>query len=153
MTSHSTPIYELDCPTRMFLVTVCLSDQDLVRLGWDHEQPSPFPISPAVAARAGLHRLCLRDQGLARRVCDLLDLRHLDTITFVRNSDPEDLERTAFQHGSQSEGSVLAAWAWALLTDAREDVKQLGRRMMAECYVRSMQQLVETPVATTTTLN
>jgi len=142
MSSLSKSLHELDCPTRMFLVSLCLSDADLTRLG---AMPVASPcggVSQRTAARAALHRACARSGPAARAMADLLDLRHLELVANVRALDACSIAALAEAHAREASGAELAGWAWALLTDPRPAVVLQGRLYMSECYVRGLQNLV-----------
>jgi len=144
----STPLSELDCPSRMFIVSLCLSDADLRAIDFLLDDPPPT-VSQATASRIALHRACARVPELAAHVSDLLDVRHMERVLEVRHAQPADLSERARELDAQSGGDVLAGWSWALLTDERTEVSTIGRRLMAECYVASLQRLssVEGPAA------
>ena len=133
---------ELDCPARMFLVSVCLNDVDLAQLGFHRFEP-PACVSRTTAGRTALHRMGEREPAIGSRVSDLLDLRHAAAVGYVRSSEGAALEPEVQDCAREGEGEQLAAWAWALLTDPREEVQLLGRRLMGECYVRGMRRLAE----------
>jgi hypothetical protein len=137
-------LQHLDCSTRMFLVSLCLADEDLSALGF---LPSDRSCGPGrrTAARAALHRILVCEPALARRVADLLDLRHLEQVAAVRAEEPHAIE-ARLQHGcDELGGEALAAWSWALFTDGRREVYLLGRRLMGECFVRAMGLLAAAP--------
>jgi hypothetical protein len=124
----------------MFLASLCLTDGDLAALGF---------LSPHVracerrrsAARVVLHRILAAEPGLAVRVADRLDLRHLDRVAQVRADDAGRLQVVLERGLHDLDGERLAGWAWALLTDPRPEMLLLGRRLMSECFVRGMQLL------------
>ena len=140
MSALSRPLHELDCPTRMFLASLCLSDADLEELGF-LPMARTRSVSPSTAARTALHRVCREDARVGRAVTDLLDLRHAETVLHVRSVDARVLESAARHLATEAEGERLCAWVWSLLTDPRDAVFRLGRRLMAECYVRGLQHL------------
>ena len=138
--SASLSLAQLDCSTRMFLASLCLTDRDLAELGF---------LSPHVracvrrrsAARAVLHRILGAEPALAVRVADRLDLRHVDRVVAVRADDVGALQAELERGLDGLDGERLAGWAWSLLTDPRPEVLLLGRRLMSECFVRGMQLL------------
>ena len=140
MYSFSKPLCELDCNVRMFVASLCLTDPDLQQLGLLPDKPR-WTVSDRTAARGSAHCLCKTDPSVARAITDLLDLRHSDVLMHVRAHTSGELLREAGLHATRSTGEELAAWAWALLTDPREDVASYGQRLMVACYVRGMQQL------------
>ena len=144
----SKSVGQLDCPERMFLTTLCLTDADLETLRVLPEGPECC-VSRDTAARTVLHRLCALEPGLSRGVTDLLDLRHASVVTHVRSCESAELAPVARSRGIASTGEELAGWAWALLTDPREEVTALGRRLMGECYVRGMRGLAASPTTGT----
>lgn len=146
MSALSRPLHELDCPTRMFLASLCLSDADLEELGF-LPMARARAVSPSTAARTALHRVCREDARVGRAVSDLLDLRHAATVLHVRSDDARVLESAVRRLGAEAGGARLCAWAWSLLTDPRDAAFRLGRRLMAECYVRGLQHLGATPSA------
>ena len=133
-------LHALDCSTRMFLVSLCLTDEDLRALGF---LPRQKACSDArhTAARAALHRIVVDEPALARAVSDRLDLRHVETVLAVRASEPEALSERCADAGGRVSGDELAGWAWALLTDGRPVVFAQGRRLMTECIVRGLRLL------------
>lgn len=118
MSPYSRSIQELDCPTRMFIASLCLTDADLDAIEFLPGTPE-CPVSRATAARSVLHRLCASEPRLARGVTDLLDLRHAAAVGHVRAQDPVELAAQARSRAESASGEELAGWAWALLTDPR----------------------------------
>ena len=83
--STRTTLGVLDAPTRMFLVSLCLRDADLVALGVFPTDPGCC-VSPATRARGVLQHMLTEDPELAHRVATLLDLRHADTVAAALQS-------------------------------------------------------------------
>jgi hypothetical protein len=124
----------------MFLMSLCLTDEDLTRFGVPLTH-THCCVSPSTAARSALHRVCAEEPDVARAVADMLDLRHLDLVTHVRAHTSDDLAEDARHRAQNATGDTLVGWAWALATDERPEVAVLGQRLMAEVYVRGLQLL------------
>jgi len=124
----------------MFLVSLCLGDQDLERLGATAACRHAC-VAPATAALSALHRVCAQDSAVARAVGDVLDLRHLERVLFVRDRSAAELRAEARGQARLGRGESLAGWAWALVTDDRPEVIALGQRLMADVYVRGLRSL------------
>lgn len=139
--SRSTPtLMHMGFTTRMFIACMCLHDADLERLGFMLDGQGCC-VSEPTRARSILHRLVAEDADLAGEVGDLLDVRHASVVLDVRSRSAEDLGGVARGTARAGLGEDLAGLAWALLTDPRDDVVQLGRNLMGECYVRGIQGL------------
>jgi hypothetical protein len=82
--------------------------------------------------RHRLHADCRRDSTLCRRVTDLLDLRHLDTVQFVRHSPLEAIEETVTTSLRAGLRGDLPGLLWATTTDPRAPVQELGRRLAGD---------------------
>lgn len=134
------PFQRLDCTTRMFIACLCVGDEDLRAFRLIPETP-PCCMSSETTARAAMHRLLLDDEGLAADLSTALDLRHIDTVEHVRASALGEVAQQARRVARVAEREELAGWAWALLRDARQDVRAAGNRLMAEVYVRGMRTL------------
>lgn len=141
---HS-PFHLLDCTTRMFISSLCLTSSDLRSLRLLPKEPGCC-VSAETTGRAAAHRLLAEDDGLAGEVATLLDLRHIDTVDHVRASCPRDVADHARTAARTASGPELEGWAWAMVRDARADVRLLGGRLMAETYVRGMRSLAEEAV-------
>ena len=142
----SRPVHTFDCQVRMFLASVCLTDDDLRDLGVFPRRRSAC-VSPHTVARSALHRLLGEPSELSRGVTDLLDVRHAATILEVRALEPERAAAEACARGRSASGERLAGWAWAFLTDPRPEVARAGRCLMGECYVRGMRLLSDDTAA------
>ena len=140
----SRSVQDLCCTTQSTLFNVCLAEGDLGRLGRWAECPNRLGFSPAVWWRASLHRAGQRDASVARRVTDLLDLRHVDTIVLVRGLPRKQLEQAVDRWLVQPDGEALAGLLWALCTDARPEVHALGVRLCHEAVTVACRELVET---------
>lgn len=139
--SNSPALTQLDCAARHFLLTVCLEDADIEALGyWDGEERAG--LRPATWCRGYLATLCAKDDEPARRVADLLDLRHLEAVLSARETCPGRLGR-ACHHAARGEyGGDLAGLLWAVLTDRRPAVYAAGHRLMNELCVVALRGLV-----------
>lgn len=140
MSPLSRSLRELDCPARMFLACVAVTDDDLDRFGVSRRS-SPGWSGSDTAARTQLHQLMASDPELSRDVARTLDLRHADVITFVRSLEPYDLALEISERARNASGSALAGWAWAVVTDPRPETAAMTKRLMADVYVRGIQLL------------
>lgn len=130
----SRPIQTLGCPTLHFLTSFLLSDIDLMAIGcWDAEMHEG--LTPTAWCRSLLHVALQQREDAARRVADLLDLRHVEEVLDVRASLPTDLEARAAHAIDGREGA--RGLVWALVTDPRDDVHRLGKQVITEIYVRA----------------
>lgn len=137
----SRPLWKIDCPTKELVFGVCLSDRDLRTLGVWEERPCPFGLSPSAWGRATIHGLCHRETDLARRVTDLLDARHQDTVIRARLSEPEELPAAAVSAATGGASREFPSLFWALVTDARPEVIRLGECLAREGFVRACRTL------------
>lgn len=140
MNTKQHTIQSLDCSTRMFVASLCLTDLDLEQLGLWSRRTAPL-VSAGTAARAVLHRLIVSHDGVAQAVTDLLDLRHFEILSHVRSSNSNGLSLETGQLGQAACGADLAGWAWAILTDMRPEMQAVAKTFMSECYVRGLQAL------------
>jgi len=140
----SRSLRELDCPTRMFLATLCLNDEDLEALGATRGGRRHRWVSDETLARTAVHRACATDAELARAIADRLDLRHVAIVGTVRAAEPDAPELVARLREATDE---LAGWAWALLTDPRPAMVRIGQQLMGECYVRGLRTVASTGLA------
>ncbi|MEM6672062.1 MAG: hypothetical protein AAF726_04420 [Planctomycetota bacterium] len=138
------PITTQDCHARMFVASLCLTDDDIRALGLQPTSPTCC-VSAQTQARSLLHALLREDELLAQEVTDRLDLRHCSDVARVRASSVEEIHRESQIRGRSTFGEPLVGWAWALLTDPRAEAQQLARNLMGECYVRGMQGLAQEP--------
>lgn len=76
-----------------------------------------------------MHRALHADRDLARRVCDLLDLRHAAWVLDAVASPASELEAAARLAAASGEPAG-AGRLWALLTDDRDPVRSLGRSLL-----------------------
>lgn len=140
----STPrLQTFDCTTRMFISCMCVTDDDLRRLGLMPEGTHVCCVSAGCQSRSVLHRLLGEEEELARDVTDMLDLRHADAVAFVGVSEASDVAHLNRQLAREATGQELVGWAWALLRDGRDEIVRLGRHLMGECYVRGIRRLAE----------
>lgn len=124
----------------MFIASLCLTSEDLEQL--EVRIPdAPCRVSVDTAMRSMVHQRLGNDEAFARRVHDLLDMRHVETVLFIRGLDPDGLREHVRDKAFRATGSELAAWAWGLVTDTRPEVIILGQAFMGECYVRGMRSL------------
>ena len=130
----SRPIQGLGCPTLHFLTSFLLTDTDLVAIGcWDAEMHGG--LTPTAWCRSLLHVAIQQREDAARRVADLLDLRHLEEVLDVRASLPSEL---ACRAANAVDGCGDArGLVWALVTDPRDEIHAIGRQTITEIYVRA----------------
>ena len=77
----------------------------------------------------------------ADAIADILDVRHAETVLHVRALEPQDVAHTTRKVTDSAPGHEVAGWAWAVLTDPREELEPIARRLLGECYVRGMNAL------------
>lgn len=130
----SRPIQSLGCPTLHFLTSFLLTDTDLVAIGcWDAEMHGG--LTPTAWCRSLLHVAIQQREDAARRVADLLDLRHVEEVMDVRMSTAPELEcRAADAVDGHEDARGLV---WALVTDPRDEVHAIAKQMITEIYVRA----------------
>jgi hypothetical protein len=130
----SRPIRSLGCPTLHFLTSFLLTDTDLVGIGcWDAEMHSG--LTPTAWCRSLLHVAIQQREDAARRVTDLLDLRHLEEVVDVRAALPSELACRATD-AVDGQGNARGL-VWALVTDPRDEVHSIGLQTITEIYVRA----------------
>jgi hypothetical protein len=121
----SLPLDTLDDDELDLIATFCLDDDDLSRLGApDRSQAGWVP--RALVQRAWLRCACSAGGEVARDVSDRLDLRWSGTVAEVRAGSLQQVlarASTAAAALERREPGLL----WALLTDARLDVRLCGR--------------------------
>lgn len=146
---NSRSIQDLCCITQSTLLNACLSEADLRSLGtWD-DRPNRLGFSPAVWCRAFLHKECQRDPRSARRLSDFLDLQYLDTVILVRNMNEGDLEEVVNLWVECPDGRALPGLLWALNTDPRDEVHELGTRLCHESVTAAFRVLIGDSVSST----
>lgn len=139
----SRSVQDLCCVTQATLFNVCLSENDLRKLGAWTVCPSSLGFSPAVWCRASLHKACRCDASVAQRVTDLLDLAHMDSVIMVRGLHEEQLAEAVSRWLEQPDGRALPGLLWALCTDARPEVHVLGIRLCHEAVTFACREFVE----------
>lgn len=133
---RSLPIWRLDCRTKSFVLGLCLSADDLEALvDWESGPPCCTHASPGVWRRNVLHAACRSDGAIARRVGDLLDLRHADAVLHVRSSERDVLAGEVRAHVLAGRRAAFAPTLWALATDARDEVRALAAIVVSEAFV------------------
>lgn len=146
----SLPLQRLDCSARMFISSLCLTPEDLDRLGIE-VTGTACCLSRETQARSVAHWMMGEDEQLARRITDLLDLRYATEVLHVRSLSVEEVHDANALRARQGFGQTLVGWSWALLTDPRQELGRLGHNLMGECYVRGMQHLADADGALTRT--
>ncbi len=136
----SRPIWELDCPSRDALFGLCLSDVDLDRLGVRAAECG-CGCSTGLHRRRALLRACLAPGELGRRTGDLLDLRFADVVLSVRSAGPDQLGALIATYRRDPITAGLGPLLWALLTDTRREVQRVGRLLVEETRLASLQLL------------
>ena len=136
---------DVSCATLSALFNLCLTDEDLSTLGVWREERNGLGYTPRVWCRALLHKICRREAAIGRRVADLLDLRHLDTVDLVRAMEAAEVEQCLDLWLEDLDGRVLPGLVWALCTDARRRVQALGSRLCNEALARACRVLTATP--------
>lgn len=130
----------LDCAARHFLISVCLTEEDLDVLGYWHAEERAG-LSPQAWCRGYLATLCARDGEPARRVADHLDLRFAETVLAL-SSLCTDRVLCVCQNAARGQyGGDLCGLLWAILTDEREEVLHAGHRLMNELCVRALRDI------------
>lgn len=146
---NSRSIQDLCCITQSTLLNACLSEADLRGLGtWD-DRPNRLGFSPGVWCRAFLHKECQRDPRSARRLSDSLDLQYLDTVILVRDMNEGDLEEVVNMWVERPDGRALPGLLWALNTDPRDEVHELGTRLCHEAVTAAFRVLIGDSVSST----
>jgi len=146
---NSRPIQDLCCITQSTLLNACLTEADLRSLGaWD-DHPNRLGFSPAVWCRAFLHKECQRQPTSARRLSDFLDLQYLSTVLHVRDMNEGDLEEVVNLWVERPDGKALPGLLWALSTDPRDEVHELGTRLCHEAVTAAFRALIGDSVSST----
>lgn len=133
-TPAARPIQSLGCPTLHFLTSFLLTDTDLVAIGcWDAGMHGG--LTPTAWCRSLLQVAIQQREDAARRVADLLDLRYLGEVMDVRASLTSELAcRAANAVDGRGDARGLV---WALVTDLRDEIHDIGRQTITEIYVRA----------------
>ncbi len=137
---ESRALRSMCCQERMFLICLCLSDEDVDKLEVWERGPTACNSTDTVA-RVVLHQLVLHEERLHQQISDILDLRHLEQILFVRDLSHSELLPVVRNIAMEGSGPSLAGLAWALMTDPRAEIIDLGQRLYSECSVRGLQLL------------
>lgn len=148
---HSRSLASIDCNTKSIVFSLCLTGADLRALGFEGSDGLDRGVSEELWARVGLHRGCHTSEALARAVSDVLDLRYVDTIAKVRSLSEEALAgmvRTWIEHRDEL---AIPGLLWALCTDARPAVHQIGLRFAQEAVTFACLQLLEGAPSTAST--
>jgi len=130
-TSAACALRQLDCWSRDLVFSLCLTEDDLKRLGVWEQPEEGFP-SARVWTLARLHRGTHEDDGLAERVADVLDLRFAEEVLEVRASRPCQLFEAVRRAVHEPPAADLPGRVWALLTDERPPVHRLGLVVVRE---------------------
>jgi hypothetical protein len=120
------PIWMLDASLKGCVLGLCLSAGDLRALAPDESGATWSPTADDLCRRSRLRAACRRDTPLARRVADLLDVRHAALVLELRAS-PVDAVRARVR--AALEAARLCEYAgllWATATDARPAVQHLA---------------------------
>ena len=74
----------------------------------------------------------VEDEELAHAVTDLLDLRYAHEVLFARSMDLSDLAQESRTRGRTATEAPLLGWAWALMTDGRQEAQTMAMYLMSE---------------------
>lgn len=132
---NSVPFWRLDCRTQSYVLGVCLDDRDLASLLPWHEIPDLDGVPSELGRRNYVHSLCSHHSPLSRRLGDLFDLRHLETVVETRSASDQAVRESFLRIVNERETRRYPALLWALSSDPRASVRVLGRHMMCECFL------------------
>ncbi len=128
-------IWQLDCRTRSFVLALCLDDADIAEVGTFEDAPDGIGPSRAVWRRNYLHSACRAETPLARAVQDFLDVRFAGAVIAVRAGSELDLRQDVRVTIANRRLAEFPALLWALATDSREGVRQLGHELVCETFL------------------
>ena len=132
------PIWRMDCRSRCFSISLCLSDQDLRALGTWTGLASPDGLSAAAWSRTYVQVECREQNEIANAVQDLLDLRCAGWIQQVRDTPRSDLPEL-FRECVAAELRDADGLFWALATDSRKEAQRLAGLLGQEVFTRCCQ--------------
>ena len=138
---RSRPLWELDCVTKDALFALCLDEADLDRLG---VPPAPACLcgsSAELQRRNLLHQASHARSALAARAGDLFDLRYADLVVAVRGAGLEELRESIAAYRRDPVSVGIGPLLWVLATDGRVQVQRLGRLLVEETRLASLQLL------------
>jgi len=136
-TTPARDLWQFDSLTRSLVLGLCLTDEDAAQLVDCSDAATCFTRSPDALRRDRLQGNCRRNSKVCRRVTDLLDLRYVDTVQFVRNSSLTAVTETldsCLRIGLQAE---LPALLWAVATDSREEAREVTQQLANEIMARA----------------
>lgn len=133
--TDTVPIWQIDCRTKSFILALCLDDDDVADVGTFDDAPDGVGPSRAVWRRNYLHSACRAQTPLARAVQDFLDVRFAGSVLAVRASHELDLRTEVRRALSDRRLQEYPALLWALATDQREAVRQLGQELVCESFL------------------
>jgi hypothetical protein len=136
-------IDQLCCFTQAIVLNVCVCDRELVELGSWVVGPRGPGQSRARLSREHLHRLIRSEPGVARRVGDRLDLAYADTVLLVRTMSPVVASGMVDMWLARPLGAALPGVLWALVTDPRPEVRELGSDLAHEAMLLGFRALVD----------
>ena len=136
-TPLSRDLWQFDPLTRGLVLGLCLSDEDLTPLVDCPDAEFCFSRSPDSLRRDRLQAGCRRNSRVCARVSDLLDLRHVDTVQFVRSADPEAVSETVDSCLRVGLHARLPALLWATATDPRPEIQELSHFIARETMARA----------------
>lgn len=132
---RSTPFWQLDCRTQSFVLGICVHDRDLESLLPWHEITFPDGVPAELSRRSYLHAHCRNDSTVARRVSDVLDVRHVEMVLAIRSASEHDVRDRFLDVVNARRKAQYPALLWALATDARAGVRVIGGHMLCECFL------------------
>lgn len=125
-------LWELDPLSRTLILGLALDQKEIDGLVDCPEAAHCFERSPDDLRRHRLHVDCRHNSNVCRRTADRLDHRHAETVQFVRNATLLTIEETidaGLRTGLQRD---LPALLWAVSTDSRTAVRELGSRLATD---------------------
>lgn len=140
----SLPISDLDARSVSFVLNLCLSAADVRAVVGGPCGPTCGHVSNAVWQRNRLHAACCEATPLARRVTDLLDLRHVDALHAIRHAPCALVAGIVRDAVANDRRATWPGLLWAVATDPRPAVRSQAHPLMCECFLRGCELLRET---------
>ena len=132
--SDQRAVEELDPQALTFLIGVCLSEEDVTRLLAVDTVPPCCRFAVGVSRHNRIHAGCRAGGALARRVTDLLDLRHADLVWEVRTASADAVRARVAEIVREQRVDLYPGALWALLSDGRAVVQVFGGSLVFECF-------------------
>jgi hypothetical protein len=126
------------------LFEFCLTDDDLRALGVWRSSNADLGPAPRTQGIGMLLAMIQREPTCARWVQDLLDLRHLERVLEIRRGGLPEAHANWCDWSRHGTGTDLPGLAWALSTDSRCEIRDLGARLCRDAVTRACRAFVST---------